>query len=201
MRRLPSERRNRLRRCEQLGLTTEITTSTDARALQEFYRVYSENMRNLGSPTHGEEFFRQVAVRMKDGLSLIVIRHRGRAMAAAMAFEFRGVLSLPWSGATSAARRFYASNALYWAAICLAIERGCKTFDFGRSSIGSGIYEFKRRWGPEPRQTFWSTFYVKRGARAPRDRAELRLASILWRRVPLRLTRLVGPALRKGISN
>jgi serine/alanine adding enzyme len=201
LRRLPSERRNRLRHCERFRLTDKVGSALDAGGVAEFHSIYSENMRNLGSPTHSAGFFREVASRLKDRLSLIVIRHRGEAIAAAMALEFRGMLALPWSAATAAARRLYGSNALYWRAIRLAIERGCHTFDFGRSSVGSGIYEFKRRWGPEPRQAFWSTLYLKPGAKAPRERAELLMASALWRHMPLEFTRVLGPVLRKGISN
>jgi len=201
MQRLPAERRNRIRRCERMGLTREILPGNHDRAFDEFYEIYSANMSDLGSPTHSREFFRQTVFHFRDRISLIVIRHHGVAIAAAIAFEFRGMLSIPWSGATLDARPVYGSNALYWSAICLAIERGCHTFDFGRSSAGLGIFEFKRQWGPEPQQTYWSTFYFRPGAKAPRQRRELQMATALWRRVPLAVARAVGPSLRKGISN
>ena len=201
MRRLPAERRNRLRRCEKLGLSKEILPVSDRRAFREFCDIYSTNMRDLGTPTHSVEFFRQVTAHFHDRASLIVIRLQGRAIASAIAFEFRGTLSLPWSGATLAARRAYGTNALYWAAVCLAIERGCHTFDFGRSSVSSGIFEFKRQWGPERHQAYWSTYYMRPGAKSPRERKELQLATRLWQHVPLAVTRAVGPSLRKGISN
>lgn len=201
MKRLPSERRNRLKRCARLGLVTEVAHSIDERALARFMAIYSENMRELGSPTHGLAFFRQVVASLKDSLSLIMIRHDGVAIAAALALEHRKIMSLPWSGATPAARPIYGSNALYWAAICLAIERGCHTFDFGRSSVGSGIFEFKRQWGPTPQQAYWNTLCFKPGARSPRQRKDLKIASALWKRMPLGLTRMLGPSLRKGISN
>jgi serine/alanine adding enzyme len=199
--RLPAERRNRIRRSERMGLTHELHPADDERIFDEFCDIYSANMSDLGSPTHSREFFRQTTSRFRDRISFIVIRHRGAAVAAAIAFEFRGMLSLPWSGATLDARPVYGSNALYWSAISLAIERGCHTFDFGRSSIGSGIFEFKRQWGPAARQTYWSTYYYRAGAKAPRQRRELQMATVLWRRVPLALARAVGPTLRKGISN
>jgi serine/alanine adding enzyme len=201
LKRLPAERRNRIRRCERLGLAREILSGGEEGAFDEFCDIYSANMSDLGSPTHSKEFFRQTVSHFGDRISLIIIRHHGVAIASALAFEFRGMLSLPWSGATVDARPVYGSNALYWSAICLAIERGCHTFDFGRSSVGSGIFEFKRQWGAAPRQAYWSTYYFRAGAKAPRQRKELQLATALWRRVPLAVARAVGPSLRKGISN
>lgn len=201
LRRLPSERRNRLRRCERLGLTTEVVPTSDERGLFDFCHIYETNMRDLGSPSHSRQFFHEVARRLGATMSLIIIRNSQMAVAAALVLEFRGEMSLPWSGALLSARSVYGTNALYWAAIRLGIERGCHTFDFGRSSIGSGIYEFKRQWGPKPHQVYWSTFYLKSRSKSPRRRAELRLASSLWRYVPLGLANVVGPSLRKGISN
>ncbi len=201
LRQLPSERRNRLKRCKRIGLVAEIKPADDERTLLEFCRIYNANMRDLGSPSHSIEFFKRIVHHFKKRIALLVVRHQKDAIAAGIALEFRGHMSLPWTGATAGARPLYGSNALYWGGIRLAIEQGCHTFDFGRSSFGSGIYEFKRQWGPRPHQAYWSTFYFRAGAKPPRERRELRMASALWRRLPLAVTRVVGPHLRKGISN
>lgn len=201
LRGLPSERRNRLRHCERLALTTEIVPAVNSAQLLEFFRIYAANMRDLGSPTHSYRFFDNVTSRLKERINLILIRHEERAIAAAIAFEFRGVKSLPWSGATLDARPMYGTNALYWAAIKQGIETGCHTFDFGRSSVGSGIFEFKRRWGPSPVQAYWSTLYIGQRAEAPKQQGALRIGSRVWRHLPLSVSRVFGPPLRKGISN
>jgi serine/alanine adding enzyme len=201
LRRLPPERRNRLRHCDCAGLTVQVANSTDDFAVDQLSHVYSANMRELGSPTHSRQFLREVGAHLRDKTSIIMVQKNNQTIAAGMTLEFRGALSLPWTGATVAAKSVYGTNALYWAAIRMAIDRGCSTFDFGRSTAGSGIFEFKRRWGPVPHQAYWSTLYLKVGAKSPRQRSELRLASSIWRRVPLSVTRFIGPNLRKGISN
>lgn len=199
--RLPSERRNRLRQCDRAGLTIQFTSSIDERAIDELNKVYAENMHELGSPNHGRPFFRAVGAHFQERSSILLVRHGSETIAAAVTLEFRGYFSVPWTGATLSAKSVYGTNALYWAAIRAAIDHGCTTFDFGRSSVGSGIFEFKRRWGPTPHQDYWSTFYLKQGAKSPRDRSELKLATSLWRMVPLSVARVIGPSLRKGISN
>jgi serine/alanine adding enzyme len=199
--RLPSERRNRLKRIDKLGLGVEVSDATEPAALADFCATYSENMRDLGSPTHGRRFFSRLASALRDRLSLIRVRNHGRVIAAGLAMNFRGAMTLPWSGATLEARPVYATNALYWKAIQLGIESGCHTFDFGRSTVGSGIFEFKRQWGPTPVQPYWSTLYLSPRAAAPRQRKSLQAISRLWRHMPLGIARTVGPGLRRGISN
>ena len=201
LRRLPSERRNRLKRVEKLGLTVEVGDPSDPAGLADLCAVYSENMRDLGSPTHGRRFFGNLVSHLREKLSLIRVRSKGQVIAAGLAMNFRGSMTLPWTGATAQARPVYGSNALYWAGIKLAIESGCHTFDFGRSTFGSGIFEFKRQWGPTPVQPYWSTLYLSPHAAAPRQRKSLQTISRLWRYLPLNVARAVGPGLRRGISN
>ncbi|MGC1189507.1 MAG: GNAT family N-acetyltransferase, partial [Candidatus Binatus sp.] len=64
----------------------------------------SENMRDLGSPTHGRRFFSDLTSRFRDYLSLIRVRSNGRVVAAGLAMNFRGSMMMPWSGATLQAR-------------------------------------------------------------------------------------------------
>jgi serine/alanine adding enzyme len=201
MHRLPSERRNRLKRIDKLGLAVNVSDPTDPVAMADLCAVYSENQRDLGSPTHGRRFFRQFASGMRDRLSLICVRNHGQPIAAGLAMNFRGTMTLPFTGATAEARPLYGANALYWAGICLGVESGCQTFDFGRSTFGSGIFEFKRQWGPAPVQPYWSTIYLSpRRAVAPRQRKLLQNLSLVWRHLPLAIARTVGPGLRRGIS-
>jgi serine/alanine adding enzyme len=202
MTRLPSERRNRLKRIAKLGLGVEVGDPAEPAALADLCAVYSENQRDLGSPTHSRKFFSELVSRLRGHFKLIRVYHNGRVIAAGLAMNFRGAMTLPWSGATAESRPVYGSNAMYWAAIRLGIESGCHTFDFGRSTIGSGIYEFKRQWGPTPVQPYWSTLYLSpRRASAPRNRKSLQTISLLWRYLPLGVARTVGPGLRRGISN
>ncbi len=200
LRRLPSERRNRLKRVEKLKLKVEVGDPTDPAALADFCATYSENQRDLGSPTHGRRFFTQFASHLRDRLSLIRVGSGGRPIAAGLAMNFRGSMTLPYTGATAEARPVYGTNALYWAGIRLGIESGCHTFDFGRSTLGSGIFEFKRQWGPTPVQPYWSTLYLSPRAAGPRHRKSLQTFSRLWRHLPLGVARTVGPGLRRGIS-
>jgi hypothetical protein len=89
---------------------------------------------------------------------------------------------------------------MYWRLLERAIERGSTTFDFGRSSIGSGTYKFKEQWGAVAHPAVWQ-YYVRRGNPAdmrPDSPNKLKLIRI-WQRMPVWLTKSIGPGIVKGI--
>ncbi|MFX5555179.1 GNAT family N-acetyltransferase, partial [Acinetobacter baumannii] len=52
-----------------------------------------------------------------------------------------------WGGGTTAARALRANDAMYFALMRHARDRGCTRFDFGRSKAGTGVAAFKKNWG------------------------------------------------------
>jgi hypothetical protein len=110
---------------------------------------------------------------------------------------------IPWA---SSLREYFSkcpNNLLYWETIKRASERGCKQFDFGRSSVDSGTYHFKRQWGAKPLQIYWQTltFTVEAQISSPADNSKFQLALEVWKRLPVAVTTLIGPRVRKYITN
>ena len=89
---------------------------------------------------------------------------------------------------------------MYWHLLERAIERGQAAFDFGRSSRESGTYRFKAQWGAEPSPSAWQ-YQLRRGGLkdARPDNPRYRRMIQLWQRLPVGLTRLVGPLVVRGI--
>jgi hypothetical protein len=79
-------------------------------------------------------------------------------------------------------------------------QRGYRTFDFGRSKIASGgSYDFKAHWGMKERILPYEMLLVKRKSLpnfTPRNPA-FRLPIKVMQKLPLPLTRIVGPHLVK----
>jgi hypothetical protein len=82
-----------------------------------------------------------------------------------------------------------------------AIERRFTEFDFGRSTPQEGTYRFKEQWGARPRQLYWE-YWLAKGAAIP-DRSpknpNFSAAISLWRRLPVAVTRVVGPLVVRNI--
>jgi len=89
---------------------------------------------------------------------------------------------------------------MYWELLKRAVERGQRVFDFGRSSEGSGTYRFKQQWGAQPHPSVWQ-YYLRQGSASDMrpDNKKFGLAIRVWQKLPVALTRLIGPSIVRGI--
>ena len=194
---LSSERRNRVRRAQKAGLVVEVG---DAAVLPRFYDIWTRNMRDLGSPPHSREFFAAVMRHFGSNAAILLVRHGDTYIGAALALHWNRTFSVPWVSSLREHFQLYPNNVLYWEAIRLAIAKRLAVFDFGRSTRGSGTYEFKQRWGAQERPLSWQFVPIRGSVPALEADSGKQLAVRMWKHMPLAVTRLVGPALRKSIT-
>ena len=196
---LSSERRNRVRRALKSGLSVE---EADGSRLNEFYDIWVRNMRDLGSPPHSKNFFQQVLDAFSGRSSLLMVCHDGRYIGAALALFSHDTMVVPWVSSLRQHFKLYPNNILYWEAMRIAVGKGIKTFDFGRSTEGSGTYQFKQRWGAVPTTLYWQRLPIRQGAavEAPSTDGKYQRAVEIWKKIPVPVTRWIGPALRKNIT-
>jgi len=193
--------RNQIRKGDKFDLAVEVGGET---LLDEFYDVFAINMRDLGTPVYARRLFSEILDRLGNDAELVVVKHDGAAIAGALLIH-DAIYGPPSTQVPSASclRDFNHTNANMWMYQKLlerAIERGSKTFDFGRSSVDSGTYKFKKQWGALPQPTVWQ-YHVRRGdinAVRP-DSPKYRRRIETWQKLPVWLTRLVGPAIVRGI--
>ena len=168
--------------------------------LPDFYAVFSHNMRDLGTPVYGRRLFRSVLRQFPGQAELCVVRAGKRAAAAALLLHGQGGTEVP---SASALREFNAASAnmlMYWHLLERAAERGQAVFDFGRSTPDSGTYHFKKQWGAVAAPAVWQ-YYRRSGAvsEVRPDNPRYRRLIRLWQKLPVSLTRLLGPAIVRGI--
>lgn len=192
-----SKLKNQLRKGEKQGFSVRWGGTDD---LRDFYAVFSRNMRDLGTPVFGRRLFASIADRFADQAEYCVLTREGQPLAAALLLHGSRVTEVP---SASSLREYNSTNAnmhLYWHLLQRAIERGSEVFDFGRSSQDSGTYRFKAQWGARPSPAIWQ--YHSRtgeiGEMRP-ENARYRLAIRVWKRLPVWLTRLLGPPIVRGI--
>jgi serine/alanine adding enzyme len=170
--------------------------------IDDFYDVFVENMRDLGSPVHSKRLLRNVLLRFPDSASLFVVYGEGKAMAGSLTIGFRELLSNPWASALRRYSKDAPNMLLYWTMLEFACDRGYRAFDFGRSTLDEGTYKFKEQWGATPRPLYW--YRVERegainaGSHAPK--ARMKRAVDVWSRLPIPVTRFLGPRIRRYIS-
>jgi FemAB-related protein (PEP-CTERM system-associated) len=168
--------------------------------LDEFYAVFSSNMRDLGTPVFGRRLFEAILTDLDGAAELCIVRSDTQAIAAALLVHGDGVTENP---SASSLREYGSKNAndlMYWHLMERAIERGQRVFDFGRSTRDGSTFVFKKKWGAQPEPAVWQ-YYLRKGSAGdmrPEGGKYDRMIAV-WRRLPLWLTRLIGPSIVRGI--
>ncbi len=198
----PAKVRNQVRKAEREGVT--VSAGTTNREFNDFYKLYSKRMHELGTPPHSRRFFKLLMNEFSDSAEFTVAYHENKPIAAIFDIGF-GVWRVNLYGASDFARRsLCANNLVYWQALRNGVERGAKWFDFGRSEYGQGQYRFKKQWGAQPRRVaeFWLV-KTEEGADGQWQEHESggynRGLADIWRRTPRFCADIAGPFLRRFV--
>lgn len=168
--------------------------------LDDFYRVFSINMRDLGTPVYAKSFFANLLLSELAGqFTLAVLYLEGKPVSACFLMGHKDVLEIPWASTLRDANPYNANMFMYWHVLGMAIDREYAFFDFGRSSKDAGTYKFKRQWGAEPVPLYWH-YWLAEGDALPElnpDNPKYKLLIAVWQKMPVWLTRLIGPPIVK----
>lgn len=165
--------------------------------LADFYTVFSRNMRDLGTPVYSQSFFRAILKQFPESGFLAVVRISGKPVAAAFLFGYRDTLEIPWASTLRSANQYGANMYLYRQILGEAQRRGFDFFDFGRSTENGPTYKFKKQWGARPHHLHWH-YWTPVGEAIPSldpGNPKYRLVIGIWKKMPVALTRIVGPPI------
>jgi len=190
--------RNQVRKAQKEGL---VPAGGGTELVDAFYRVFAENMRDLGTPVYSSRLFRSTLALFPDRARVYVVRLGAQVIAGAVAIRFRDTVIVPWASSLKQFRPLCPNMLLYWAMLERATVEGARTFDFGRSTVGGGTHQFKLQWGARPAPLSWEYPYLA-GHDVPDHgptNPKFQKAIALWKRCPLWLTNAVGPHIVRAI--
>lgn len=190
--------RNQVRKAEKSGL---VERRGGAELLDGFYDVFARNMRDLGTPVYSRAFFEHVIAALPDSSTVFVVEQGSKVVAAAIGLVDQRTLSVPWASSLREYRAQCPNTLLYWRMIEHAIAAGMTTFDFGRSTPGEGTFQFKEQWGARPSPLHWE-YVLGRGAELPdltTKNPRFQAAIAVWKRLPVPVTRWLGPRIVRSI--
>ena len=190
--------RNQVRKAEKHDL--RVTWGGDE-LLEPFFAVLAENMRDLGTPVYGQRLFREILRGFPEDSELCVVRTpEGKPIAAAMLLHGPGITEVPTASSLRAFNATCANMLMYRHLLDRAVNRGQTLFDFGRSTVDGSTFRFKKQWGAEPHPANWQ-YYERSGTvgemRPDNPRYQRMIRT--WQRLPVWATRLLGPAIVRGI--
>ncbi|MEW6381025.1 MAG: FemAB family XrtA/PEP-CTERM system-associated protein [bacterium] len=190
--------RNQIRKGEKQDLEFRQGVEEE---LSSFYQVFSRNMRDLGTPVQGKEFFQAIMTTFSDRARICTVYQGSEPLASGLVLGFKQTLEIPWASSLRKYNSSCANMLLYWGVLRYACDAGYRLFDFGRSAPGSGTYRFKEQWGAKPRPLYWY-YWLREGESLPAlhpENPRYHLAIQMWKRMPLPLSRALGPLLARGM--
>lgn len=186
------------------GLAREfvVTAGTGLADRAAHYAVYAESVRNLGTPVFPRALFDAVLDAFGGAADILTLRLAGAPVASVLTLYHEGAAMPYWGGGTFAARASRANERLHYELMCHARRRGCHTFDFGRSKVGSGAFAYKKNWGFAPEPLRYATWRADGATARDVDPTSPSYSSriALWKRLPLPLANRLGPAIARGLG-
>lgn len=196
--RLDRKVRNQVRKAEKSNL---VVRAGGAERIRDFYSVFAENMRDLGTPVQSRYFFERVTSALPRHTGALCVYLDGTPVAASFVVWHRNQLQVPWASSLRRHNHLCPNVLLYWEMVKFGLSRGLTSFDLGRSTPHEGTYQFKKQWGAEPRPLYWE-YWLADGTAMP-DRSpkntNFSRAIDLWRRLPVAVTRAAGPLIIRHI--
>jgi FemAB-related protein (PEP-CTERM system-associated) len=190
--------RNQIRKAEKSGLVVE---RGGAALVDDFYKVFARNMRDLGTPVYSRRLFEEVLRSFPDRSLLHIVRLKGEPVAAGFTYRTGTMVQLPWASSIREFNPLCPNVLLYWDALQYAQTCGAEVFDMGRSTPNEGTFRFKAQWGAQPVPLHWE-YQLLAGTDVPNvspSNPKFQFAIALWQKLPLALTKRVGPMIVRTI--
>ena len=189
---IPAAQQAKARKAMDNGL---ICKSGGIELLADFYHVYSRNMLRLGSPVLPKRFFANILNGYTNGFAKVFCVYKGKTpVGVSFLMSYMGFFENTWFSTLQKYNTLFPAQLLHQEMISFAVSNSGRTYSFGRSTAGSGVYEFKRRWGTEDTVVYWN--YDKPMKLDIRKAAFL---SKIWKAFPLPLANFLGPIISKRI--
>lgn len=189
---LKAKTRNQVRKAEKYNFNVKFGRQD---LLDDFYAVIAQCWRDLGTPVHSYQLFKLLLESFGDKVFIVVLYDGAAPISSAFLFMLEDTLSHPFAGTINKYKPSSANNLLYWSIIKFACENEMKTFDMGRSRLDQGTYKFKKSWGGVAKNIYYY-YFLKENTDVPTfDAPYYKIATTLWKHMPLSLANRLGPKL------
>ncbi len=195
--RLHQNVRNKIRKSKKNGVIVQ----QGVEYLSDFYDVYARNLRDMGTPVLSRRFFECMVETFPQHVRVYRATHQGKTIGAKIVLIDRDTCYFVWVASIREDLSYAPVHALNWTAIEDACTAGCKNVDFGRSTTESTHQDFKKYWGVESHILPWA-YQLLNCDNIPglnKENPKFAVFIATWKRLPLFLSRLLGPPLARRL--
>ncbi|MBN1351294.1 GNAT family N-acetyltransferase [candidate division KSB1 bacterium] len=167
--------------------------------LDAFFKLYSIGQRNLGTPSTGYRYLKNLIENFKSEHHFALAYHKQKLVAGILLRDYKQTATYVLGASLLEYRQLYPNYRLFNEVLKHYSAQGFQWFDFGRSIEDSGTYFFKRGWGAEPLQFHYHFFLNARKHIPGTSQASPKrvMFANVWKRLPLPVATTLGPAIRR----
>jgi FemAB-related protein (PEP-CTERM system-associated) len=189
---IPRKQRAMVRKGIAGGLHSAIDDNVD-----RFFDAYADSVHRLGTPVFAKRYFKLLQQVFGNSCEVVTVYHGSAALSSVLVFYFRNEVLPYYGGGGAQARTLAANDFMYWEVMRRACEKGCTLFDFGRSKLGTGAFDFKKNWGfaAQPLHYECQLHRAKSVAQNNPLNPKYQLLIKAWRKLPLPLANALGPRI------
>lgn len=198
---IPRKRRAEVRKGLALLDGGDVHVTHKATA-DQFYTLYAQSLRSLGTPVFTRRWPAQLNDAFGDQIIFTVVSHRDQPAFSVASFRFRDRIMPYFAGVTPMARRVKAADLGYFSLMDHAADHGARVFDFGRSKVGAPHADYKKSWGFMPDPIEYQYALVK-GTQTPDvnpNNPKYAMLSRAWKRLPTPVANRIGPVIARQLG-
>lgn len=143
-----SNLRKGMKACINKAAKKDFHIILNSKNIKGFYSLYCRRMHELGTPVHSFLFFQNILENFPD-MSVATIDCKGEILASQILLYFKKTVIYGWGASSNHYSEWHPVHSLLWKVIQECINKEYYYFDFGRSTQGSGTYDFKKWWGED----------------------------------------------------
>jgi len=196
---IPRKSRRMVRVGEKEGLSFEFGRDE---LIPVFFQIFAKGYHRLGSPVFPIKLFRNLFQEFREKTNILIVRNRsGNPISGVLTFFYKDEVLPYYAGSLVEYRDLAPNDFMYWQLMKHGCGNGYKVFDFGRSKIDTGSYDFKRHWGFEPEPLPYQYFLngIQDIPNISPANPKFQRKIELWRKLPFWATKLLGPQIVKYI--
>ena len=194
---IPRKQRAMVRKGIKLGLSAEIDQT-----VERFFTCYATSVHRLGTPVFPKSYFKVIKEVFGDDCEIRIIVRDKQLIAAVMSFYWRDEVLPYYGGGMPAARECAGNDFMYWNLMQAAALRGVRIFDFGRSKLGTGAFDFKKNWGFAPTPLAYE-YKLYASTELPDNNPlnpKYQLFIKMWKKLPIGLANFLGPYIVRSLG-
>ncbi len=195
---IPRKQRAMVRKGIKLGLKGVVENN-----VERMFEAYANSVLRLGTPVFPKKYFALLQQTFGDECEVrSIYTSDDRLVASVLSFYWRDEVVPYYGGGMDLAREVAGNDFMYWNLMQAAAARGCRIFDYGRSKLGTGAYDFKKNWGftAEPLPYEYKLYASSQLPDNNPLNPKYQLFIKMWKKLPLPVANFLGPYIVRNLG-